>query len=95
MARKNPSMPKDSQDLPSPIPGIDNLPNAIGINQSALKDANEFPGHGSLGVTNTMKPNDGDQKDVAMPTFANGTDVRSYRATGSSAPAPSKVGADI
>ena len=34
MARKNPTMPKDSQDLPSPIPGIDNLPNAIGINQS-------------------------------------------------------------
>ena len=95
MAQKNPVLPKDSQDLPSPIPGIDNLPNAVGVNQSALKQANEFPSHGALPYKTSMTPNDGDQKDVATPAFATGTDTRSYRKTGDSPPAPAKVGAGI
>ena len=86
MARQNPTLDKSNKNLKGVLDGIDPLPNPIGINHDALSQANDMPGHGALGVTVSMSPNDGDQKDVPSPEFATGTDRRHFEKTGGGDP---------
>lgn len=95
MAKRNPTSSKDSLDLTRVFPEIDHLPNPIGVNQENLREANEFPGHANVvgsGISN-MKPNDGDQRDVADPGFATGRDLRHFPNRGGLDPTPAKPGA--
>lgn len=90
--RKNPTMSKVAPD-PGPLPGIDNLPNPIGVNMKAVEDAEAMPGHAALGVPPVSgATNDGDQKDVPTPSFADGKDGRSFPKMGGSNPWPAKPG---
>ena len=76
---------------PGPVEGIDNLPNPIGINRKALRDAEERSEKTPMGGG----PNNGDNPSIADSiNFASGTDVRSYEQRGPSNPAaPGKPGA--
>jgi len=92
MARQNPTTSKVAPD-PGPLPGIDNLPNPIGINMKAQAQAEESPGHGAISGSMSMSPNDGDQKDVATPAFATGKDNRNPDNRGGADPSPAMPGA--
>lgn len=92
MARKNPSISKVAPD-PGPIEGIDNLPNPIGVNMTAVADAEKFPGHGAVSGEMSMKPNNGDNPSIADAPFANGKDHRNHEGGSRSDPTPAKPGA--
>lgn len=83
--RKNPTLTTYSGDLKPPVEGIDNLPIPSGVNQTNLEAANTMPAVG-------MTPNNGDQRDVATPAFANGTDKRNPDNRGGSSPYPAMPG---
>jgi len=89
--RKNPTMSKVAP-APGPIDGIDNLPNPIGVNMKAMAQAEEMPGHGAVAGTQSFSPNDGDQKDVPTPSFANGVDGRNPDKSGGANPWPAMPG---
>lgn len=91
MARQNPSTSRVAPD-PGPLPGIDNLPNPIGVNMKAVAQAEEMPGHGAISGSMSMQPNDGDQKDVPDAPFANGKDMREPDKRGGSNPTPAMPG---
>lgn len=92
--RKNPSTSRVAPD-PGPIEGIDNLPNPIGVNMTAMKDAEKFPGHGSVSASSmSMKTNNGDNPTIADAPFANGKDRRHFEGGPSGTDAtPAKPGA--
>lgn len=84
MARKNPVTNRQAGDVPG-MPGV-TIPFPMGIQQ-----------HSQLGVEPMpdvdMTPNNGDQKDVATPPFAVGTDVRHFEKQGGADECPAKPGA--
>jgi hypothetical protein len=86
MARKNPTISGTAVDLPSPVPGIDNLPLPSGVNVQLKELANAMP-------EVDMTPNNGGNPAAVQAPFANGKDVRSYRSTPSAPDAPGKTGA--
>jgi hypothetical protein len=92
MARRNPTISKVAPD-PGPLPGIDNLPNPIGINMKAVAQAEEMPGHGAVSGEMSMKPNDGDNPSIGDAPFANGKDHRAFPQTGGADPSPAMPGA--
>lgn len=83
--RKNPTISKSSVNLPPVFPGIDNLPNPIGVNAAALEKANDMPDV-------SMKTNDGDNPSYSDAPFANGKDNREHGSGGAN-PTPAKPGA--
>jgi hypothetical protein len=92
MARRNPTISKVAPD-PGPLPGIDNLPNPIGINMKAQAQAEEMPGHGAVSVSKmSMQTNDGDQKGAPDAPFADGKDMREPDKRGGANPCPAKPG---
>lgn len=86
MARQNPTMSKSAAHLEPPIRGIDNLENPVGVNMKALEDSEAMP-------EVNMTPNNGDQKDVATPPFAAGTDMRHFEKQGGADACPNMPGA--
>jgi hypothetical protein len=79
MAKMNPVIDKNAGPLPN---GIE-LPQPAGVSRQEM----EMP-------EIDMKPNDGDQKDVAQPAFASGKDLRNFSGGGSkSDPTPAMPGA--
>jgi len=85
-SRKNPYIITSSdKDLPPVIDGIDNLPQPIGVNMDNLEKANMM-------IDAPMTANDGDQKTVAMPSFADGVDKRVADNRGGQNPWPAKPG---
>jgi len=94
-ARRNPTMSKSAAHLEPPVRGIDNLENPIGVNMKAVEESEAFPGNPRISDGNmSMKPNDGDQKDVASPAFAVGKDERNMSGGPSgSDPTPAMPGA--
>lgn len=93
MARRNPTMSKSAVSLEPPIRGIDNLENPIGVNMKALEDSEAFPGHSAIAGKMSYTPNNGDQKDVASPPFANSKDIRHFEKQGGADPTPAMPGA--
>lgn len=76
-----------------PVEGVERLPLPSGINQKAVEQAEEMPGHGAVSGSMSMKPNDGDNPPAVQAPFANGKDMRSFEGGPRSAPAPAKPGA--
>ena len=93
MARRNPTMSVSAAHLEPPIRGIDNLENPIGVNMKAVEESEAFPGNPRISGEMSMKPNDGDQKNVADPPFAVGKDIRHFEKTGGADPSPAMPGA--
>lgn len=83
---KNPTIDKSNVNLPGVMDGVDPLPNAGGINQKALSEANKMPAV-------NMTPNNGTNRDVASPAFATGKDNRVYGSSPKSNPTPGMPGA--
>jgi hypothetical protein len=78
---------------PGPIDSIDNLPNPIGVNMTAVKQAEQF----AKNVPNNLdKKNDGGNPSIAdISAFASGKDGRNFGGAGSSNsdPSPAMPGA--
>jgi len=86
-------MSKSATSLEPPIRGIDNLENPIGVNMKAVEESEAFPGNPRISGEMSMKPNNGDQTDVASPPFAVGKDIRHFEKQGGADPTPSMPGA--
>ena len=91
--RRNPTMSKGTPN-DMPVEGVERLPLPMGVNIKAVEQAEEMPGHGALGASNSMKKNDGDNPSIGDAPFANGKDVRVFSGGPSGQdPTPAKPGA--